>query len=91
MNKKCRWLAASLAAMFVVMGAMAQTKKEIIHDVEFDRLQRQFGEKWAAEDKDIDKMLAEIAAGRFKGVRDIVFMHTGGIFGLFPQRGGFTG
>ncbi|MDH5171920.1 MAG: D-cysteine desulfhydrase family protein [Gammaproteobacteria bacterium] len=34
-------------------------------------------------------MLAEIAAGRFEGTRDLVFMHTGGIFGLFPQRGGF--
>ncbi len=33
-------------------------------------------------------MLAEIAAGRFEGCRDIVFMHTGGIFGLFPQRAG---
>lgn len=33
-------------------------------------------------------MLAEIAAGRFEGCRDIVFMHTGGIFGLFPQREG---
>ena len=35
-------------------------------------------------------MLAEIAAGRFQGVQDIVFIHTGGIFGLFPQRGGFN-
>ena len=35
-------------------------------------------------------MLAEIDAGRFDGALDIVFMHTGGIFGLFPQRSGFT-
>ena len=33
-------------------------------------------------------LLAEIAAGRFAGIRDIVFVHTGGIFGLFPQRDG---
>lgn len=33
-------------------------------------------------------MLAEIACGRFQGCRDIVFIHTGGIFGLFPQRAG---
>jgi D-cysteine desulfhydrase len=33
-------------------------------------------------------MLAEIATGRFEGCRDIVFVHTGGIFGLFPQRAG---
>jgi len=35
-------------------------------------------------------MLAEIAGGRFEGCRDIVFVHTGGIFGLFPQRSGFN-
>ncbi|MDX1734990.1 MAG: D-cysteine desulfhydrase family protein [Halioglobus sp.] len=34
-------------------------------------------------------MLAEIEAGRFTGTRDIVFVHTGGIFGVFPQRAGF--
>jgi len=34
-------------------------------------------------------MLKEIEAGRFEGERDIVFLHTGGIFGLFPQRGQF--
>lgn len=34
-------------------------------------------------------MVAEIAAGRFEGCRDLVFIHTGGIFGLFPQRDGF--
>lgn len=34
-------------------------------------------------------MLAEIAAGRFDDCRDIVFVHTGGIFGVFPQAGGF--
>ena len=35
-------------------------------------------------------MLTEIAAGRFEGCTDIVFIHTGGIFGVFPQRAGFT-
>lgn len=35
-------------------------------------------------------MLAEIAGGRFEGCRDIVFVHTGGIFGVFPQRSGFN-
>ncbi|QFU76019.1 D-cysteine desulfhydrase family protein [Halioglobus maricola] len=34
-------------------------------------------------------MLDEIAAGRFTGCQDIVFMHTGGIFGVFPQAEGF--
>ncbi|MDQ2075660.1 1-aminocyclopropane-1-carboxylate deaminase/D-cysteine desulfhydrase [Marinimicrobium sp. ABcell2] len=31
-------------------------------------------------------MLREIALGRFQGCRDIVFVHTGGVFGLFPYR-----
>jgi D-cysteine desulfhydrase len=33
-------------------------------------------------------MLAEIEQGRFADCRDIVFVHTGGIFGLFPQAEG---
>jgi D-cysteine desulfhydrase len=36
-------------------------------------------------------MLAELAEGRFEGARDIVFIHTGGIFGLFGQRSGLLG
>lgn len=34
-------------------------------------------------------MVAEIALGRFDDCQDLVFMHTGGIFGVFPQREGF--
>jgi D-cysteine desulfhydrase len=34
-------------------------------------------------------MLREIEKGRFSDTRDIIFVHTGGIFGLFPQRGQF--
>ena len=40
--------------------------------------------------KAFNGMLTEIAEGRFQGCRDIVFMHTGGIFGVFPQSGGFS-
>jgi len=35
-------------------------------------------------------MLSELAEGRFEDCRDIVFVHTGGIFGLFPQRSQLT-
>ena len=31
-------------------------------------------------------MQTEINAGRFDGASDLVFLHTGGIFGLFPHR-----
>jgi D-cysteine desulfhydrase len=34
-------------------------------------------------------MLSEIETGRFADCKDIVFVHTGGIFGVFPQSGGF--
>lgn len=34
-------------------------------------------------------MLAEISNGRFADARDIVFVHTGGIFGVFPQSSNF--
>ncbi|MEP4484727.1 MAG: D-cysteine desulfhydrase family protein [Halioglobus sp.] len=35
-------------------------------------------------------MTQEIARGRFDDCEDIVFMHTGGIFGVFPQAQGFN-
>ena len=35
-------------------------------------------------------MLREMEAGRFEGCQDIVFIHTGGLFGVFPQSGGFS-
>jgi D-cysteine desulfhydrase len=31
-------------------------------------------------------LLAELSAGRLREADDIVFVHTGGVFGLFPQR-----
>jgi D-cysteine desulfhydrase len=36
-------------------------------------------------------LLAEIGKGRFEDCTDIVFVHTGGIFGLFPQSAGLEG
>ena len=35
-------------------------------------------------------MVNEIEAGRFDGCQDIVFIHTGGVFGVFPQSSGFS-
>ena len=36
--------------------------------------------------KAFDGMLAELASGRLKGANHLVFVHTGGIYGLFPQK-----
>ncbi len=35
-------------------------------------------------------MLEELRRGRFDDCRDLVFLHTGGIFGVFPQADGFA-
>ena len=35
-------------------------------------------------------LLAEIEQGRFADCSDIVFIHTGGVFGVFPQSEGFN-
>jgi D-cysteine desulfhydrase len=35
-------------------------------------------------------MLAELDGGRFRDCRDIVFLHTGGVFGVFPQAQQFS-
>ncbi|MBV1879439.1 MAG: D-cysteine desulfhydrase family protein [Pseudomonadales bacterium] len=35
-------------------------------------------------------MLTELNKGRFTDCEDIIFIHTGGIFGLFPQKEQFT-
>ena len=35
-------------------------------------------------------MLQELAAGRFSDCEDIIFVHTGGVFGVFPQRNQFS-
>ena len=37
-------------------------------------------------------MLSELAkeeTGRLPGAKQVVFVHTGGLFGLFPQQHGF--
>jgi arylsulfatase len=44
---------------FVAQGAIAAEKDKIIHDAEYYILEAQNGEKWAAEDKELDKKLAE--------------------------------
>ena len=50
-----------LTAMLFVFGATtAQAAGEIIHDGEYYFVQQQYAEQWAAEDKQVDKRLAEI-------------------------------
>ena len=61
MKKKMISLTFILILLFSISAAMADTKDaEIIHDGEYNFLKAQYGEKWAAEDKEIDKKLADI-------------------------------
>ena len=53
-----RILLRSIATGFLLFSATATVSGEdIIHDSEFQLLQKQHGEKWAAEDKEIEAKL----------------------------------
>jgi arylsulfatase len=51
-----------LAAAVIFAASGITQAKEIIHDAEYYILEAQNGEKWAAEDKTLDKKLAEFRA-----------------------------
>ena len=52
---------AVLLLVFGVVAAQAENKKSS-HDAEYDVLEAQNGEKWAADDKVVDAKLAEFRA-----------------------------
>jgi len=51
---------AVLALLLSVGTALAKQKGKIVHDAEYYIIEAQNGKKWAAEDKDLDKKLAEL-------------------------------
>ncbi len=58
------WLSLTVIATMVLAAgaglARAQGKGKIVHDAEYYIIEAQNGQKWAAEDKEIDKKLAEL-------------------------------
>lgn len=58
MNRQTLSAVALLAALSSTVAM--QAKKEIIHDAEYLKLESQHGEKWAQQDKALDKRLAEL-------------------------------
>ena len=55
------FLFAAIATMVISSSiGLAKEKGKIVHDAEYYILEAQHGKKWAAEDKEIDKKLAEI-------------------------------
>ena len=57
----------------VIAGATAQAKKEIVHDPEFVRMEKEFGEQWRADDKQVQEKLAALEA-RFGKKPNIVYI-----------------
>ena len=45
----------------LIIFSISVSAKEIVHDAEYYILEAQNGEKWAKEDKTLDKKLAEFA------------------------------
>jgi len=59
-KKGKNWLVFGLATFMVVTGLVTTVQAaEIVHDAEYYILEKQNGEKWAKEDKSLDKKLAE--------------------------------
>ena len=55
------FLVAIVATMFIGSGTgVVQAADKIVHDAEYYILDAQNGEKWAAEDKELDKKLSEL-------------------------------
>ena len=50
-------IAIPFLAFALAANSLAKGPAGIIHDAEFQLLQKQYGEKWAAEDKEIEKKL----------------------------------
>ena len=48
------------AAIALAASPMLASAKDIVHDAEFYVLKAQHGDKWAAEDKELDKKLAAL-------------------------------
>ena len=61
MKRAIASISSILMVLFLSAAGIAQaTDTEIIHDGEYYFLKAQHGEEWAAEDKEVDKMLSVI-------------------------------
>jgi arylsulfatase len=79
MNRKNRWIAATPVAILAMMGADALAVKPIIHDAEYYVLEAQHGEKWAAQDAELDTKLEALREkhGRPPNIIHIMWDDTG--------------
>ena len=56
----CFLVAAIATMVFSSSIGLAKEKVQIVHDAEYYIIQAQNGKKWKAEDKELDKKLAEL-------------------------------
>jgi len=59
MKLTTRFLLVSITVFLAVTTVSGQNNDGFVHDAEYFILQAQNGEKWSAEDKDIDKKLIQ--------------------------------
>ena len=63
---RVNWLQKTVSLTAIILGSVAaltsgaQTSGQIVHDAEYYILEAQNGQKWAAEDKDLDQRLAAL-------------------------------
>jgi arylsulfatase len=55
---------AALALLLITGAGAAKENGKIVHDAEYYILEAQNGEKWAADDKEVDRKLAEFRQHR---------------------------
>ena len=89
-NKFRPWIIGIIASAGVVIAGTqnAQAGGAIIHDGEFNYLKAQYGERWAKEDAEVDRKLAEIRTkngGKRPNILYILVDDVG--FGDFGMRG----
>jgi arylsulfatase len=72
-SKMKRTILLIMIGTFLVPGAQVVQGAKIVHDAEYYILEAQNGEKWAAEDKAIDKKLAELRR-KYKNPPNIVYI-----------------
>ena len=72
----------TLILAFIIAGtAFAKNEDKIIHDAEYQKILKQHGAEWSAEDKELEKRLAELEAKHGKKPNIIYFMWDDAAYG----------
>ena len=72
---------AVILAFFIVGTAFADKQAKIVYDAEYQKLLKQHSAEWSAEDKALEKRLAELEAKHGKKPNIIYFMWDDAAYG----------